>query len=800
MTASDRHQWLFPVARGTFGSRVSDTLDPANEDDRAVLINAEHPELIDAIEQGRDDLVIGGVAVNPRLHLNMHEVVARQVWTGDPPEVWRTAERLSRDGYDRHETLHMLASVLAEETWAVHHDAAPSDRDRYVAALDALPGAWEADRPPAADGNMADLDDTDDDEMDLLFAAVMRLLGTQGPLTSDELQRSLGADPDEIEMVTTDPMVVLLGDDRLASVPALLAGTLLTHRLSDQEAATETLRLGVDVAPAMVFLCGAHHLHLAGGEVATVAGDGSEAEMADGGWLEGPDGWLGGAAAGDLVGYRLADVAPGVGEVGDAPSMEIVHDPGTAGVPDTLAHHLEASFARFGHGARAPLRPIELVCQLAVDAPALTAGVMAPLNEVLERAGFEVHDGYTAPVGADWEMFDRLRHTASCGVRHGLGVGESHALVLACELCRLFREGMPGELGRDMAREVAGLLDDADVAEAFAETTAEEPGSTMDFVARVRGLAGRRSVAQLAWVESLVAGRAGALRRAEACLHEGLAADAHHEQALEDAAWYASDRGDARQASRLLERLDDDPDEDRTMLLRGYSSASVAGAEVGRNDPCPCGSGRKYKQCCLRVRRQPEERPLPDRLRWLWEKLRWWLDRAGRDADVLVAALALHGGPPDLDDVGFLVDVEVASSLVLFNDGAISDFLGQRGPLLPDDERNLVAQWALTQRSVHEVVEVETADGFSLRDLRTGEVVEVRERRGSAMLSAGDLICAHAVFDGVAHQLIGGMVPVPLPLREPLLRMFDEGADSTEVALALGRSRRARRIPAQLPR
>ena len=23
-------------------------------------------------------------------------------------------------------------------------------------------------------------------------------------------------------------------------------------------------------------------------------------------------------------------------------------------------------------------------------------------------------------------------------------------------------------------------------------------------------------------------------------------------------------------------------------------------AKVGRNDPCPCGSGRKYKQCCGR--------------------------------------------------------------------------------------------------------------------------------------------------------------------------------------------------------
>jgi len=25
-----------------------------------------------------------------------------------------------------------------------------------------------------------------------------------------------------------------------------------------------------------------------------------------------------------------------------------------------------------------------------------------------------------------------------------------------------------------------------------------------------------------------------------------------------------------------------------------------AEAKVGRNDPCPCGSGKKYKQCCLR--------------------------------------------------------------------------------------------------------------------------------------------------------------------------------------------------------
>lgn len=26
--------------------------------------------------------------------------------------------------------------------------------------------------------------------------------------------------------------------------------------------------------------------------------------------------------------------------------------------------------------------------------------------------------------------------------------------------------------------------------------------------------------------------------------------------------------------------------------------------QVGRNDPCPCGSGKKYKQCCLKNQKE----------------------------------------------------------------------------------------------------------------------------------------------------------------------------------------------------
>jgi len=41
----------------------------------------------------------------------------------------------------------------------------------------------------------------------------------------------------------------------------------------------------------------------------------------------------------------------------------------------------------------------------------------------------------------------------------------------------------------------------------------------------------------------------------------------------------------------------------------------MAGRKIGRNDPCPCGSGKKYKKCCLEVdaQRAAEEKERPAR-------------------------------------------------------------------------------------------------------------------------------------------------------------------------------------------
>lgn len=38
----------------------------------------------------------------------------------------------------------------------------------------------------------------------------------------------------------------------------------------------------------------------------------------------------------------------------------------------------------------------------------------------------------------------------------------------------------------------------------------------------------------------------------------------------------------------------------RLYLEQKKSGTVVVGKKVGRNDPCPCGSGKKYKQCCGR--------------------------------------------------------------------------------------------------------------------------------------------------------------------------------------------------------
>jgi hypothetical protein len=120
--------------------------DLADEDVRAVVIRAEHPDLEEALKAGVREFAGPDGPMNPRLHLLMHEIVATQLWDNSPPEAWETAVRLLESGYERHEVLHMLSRPVATQVWEAWHDKRAYDRDAHVAALQALPDSWERER------------------------------------------------------------------------------------------------------------------------------------------------------------------------------------------------------------------------------------------------------------------------------------------------------------------------------------------------------------------------------------------------------------------------------------------------------------------------------------------------------------------------------------------------------------------------------------------------------------------------------------------------------------------------------
>ena len=122
---------------------------------------------------------------------------------------------------------------------------------------------------------------------------------------------------------------------------------------------------------------------------------------------------------------------------------------------------------------------------------------------------------------------------------------------------------------------------------------------------------------------------------------------------------------------------------------------------------------------------------------------------------------------------------------MLFEGGVFADFIEQRGYLLPADELLLGQQWLLVERSVQEVEEVRPGSGLTLRDVRTGDRVDVRERTASRSLTPGQLLCARVVPAGDTMQFVGGIEPVELHQRDALIELLDSGPDPFELVAHL---------------
>lgn len=217
----------------------------------------------------------------------------------------------------------------------------------------------------------------------------------------------------------------------------------------------------------------------------------------------------------------------------------------------------------------------------------------------------------------------------------------------------------------------------------------------------------------------------------------------------------------------------------------------------GRNDPCPCGSGKKYKHCCLpkgevadalwhRQHRLNQE--LPTRLlsfvksafgagalEEAWREFTLWDEAApafsGDSPHVQVfLPWFLYFWRPDPHDTESLVPGPLRGR------SAAEHYLAQSGPRLDAFERRYLDACLQSVFSFHEVLACLPGQSLRLRDVLSGAECEVTEKSGSRNTQPGDLIFAcvvrldHlAVLDGCSAVIIPPIEKGPiLALRKKL--------------------------------
>ena len=201
--------------------------------------------------------------------------------------------------------------------------------------------------------------------------------------------------------------------------------------------------------------------------------------------------------------------------------------------------------------------------------------------------------------------------------------------------------------------------------------------------------------------------------------------------------------------------------------------------KVGRNDPCPCGSGKKYKQCCLRANEAKTARAENDPSEAVPRAIRWLLSRHGRD----VRQALDEGFFGTLNDDEYeRLQVEHAEShqgiMVnamewLLADGSLlirgrehrvaELLLGRGGPLFSAEQRQWFELLTSTRLGLYEVDDVVPGESLLLKDILFPQQAPVLVREKAASCDAGklDLIAARILPVDDHHELSGAVYAIP---------------------------------------
>lgn len=552
------------------------------------------------------------------------------------------------------------------------------------------------------------------------------------------------------EVAVTDAFWVDASEERLALTDLLVDGMVLTHRLTGAELDEQR----VWAIPDLVILdwnaLDGLDLHgTAGGRVERVYGEMVPGE--DRSVFVGPEGWLDGFTAGDLVALTRSGPTVAVERVtavGDG-SHEVSLLRGTVD-------------GRIAPGAGEEATP--LILDALVADPTAFREPVRPLGELLEGAGLERRGFSFGRAGEDWASFsERVLGTVRRRVndRWGLGWCCQQALDRVRQALDAFDpdDPPPGDAARALARDLAHDK----VAHALVErdrvTGPDDRARVAAFAEWIVEAAPRRAEGGH-MVLGLCAEVRGDAAAAEAAFRAALLTDPGYSPAAVELAHYEIDRGHLDRAITLLRHPDLEED---TRLLPVLEAARRDQAapyrDIGRNDPCPCGSGRRFKACCLR-----DPKPSFAAVHQMLEvKLALFCARDHRRSKLVgLASSACDSDDPDLlEQLREAVRHPFIGDVAIYEGGIGEEYLEERGDLLPGVERRLLEASLDQPRALWEVQDVGGGGALTLQDPESGTQVETTPITPLTRVVAGDTILARVVpFDG-AHQIVGVVLRMP---------------------------------------
>ena len=211
--------------------------------------------------------------------------------------------------------------------------------------------------------------------------------------------------------------------------------------------------------------------------------------------------------------------------------------------------------------------------------------------------------------------------------------------------------------------------------------------------------------------------------------------------------------------------------------------------KVGRNNPCPCGSGKKYKRCCLARSGGDgaEETFSAEDRAFALEELECFVGtRLGREDDHAYQ-LFYAKWEDRMEEIDNLDNhwVELSESVYemwfmldyeLPQGGCPADLCLERNRDLSTGVRRYVEALRNSMMRLYAVDDLYPGASLVLKDVLTGSRVTVKERLGSRHLHKYDLIAARIIDRGLSGlpEIEVGMLAFPPAMRQQVISVFSE--------------------------